>query len=705
MVSSRVHPFRLLSLIGICSLLLVAAMIALALQERVIDVRWVVSGDSVIATAEDGLPRVVTGISNSAGQITVLDADYLIRDPDALPTYADMNRFMAYQSELSELLQGPSAILVSRDFPDQTFSTRKRTLDELPFSLYFQLTCGVLAILITGGIWGYRPYLPSAQVFMLCGIGFMLVCFTMGVYSSRALALPEVIISNLVIINRFGVNLLTYGGAILLWLYPKHYSQFPFVSLTATFGFLVWVNETFQWFEWPLHAYFAHFFVISTLAIFAGALQWRNSRNQPLERAALRWLALSFLVCFTGIWLLFVLPIIFYTDLTLNLEVASLLVLCVFIGVALGISRYRLFDLDRWWLEAWVWFLSGLAVIVVDVLLIMLLNIGFLSSLALTVLVVGWLYFPLRQWLLSRLLVRKALPMQDLLPDIMTFMLKPHRIEEPDQFWLKLLNRSFSPIQVTRESDIRNAISIEDDGMVLSVPRVHLPGHYEVVGCQKGQRLFNSDDARQLDQLYQLLVFGEEQYRLRENSTERERNRIMRDLHDDVGAKLLTLIHRTPPEQAELARSALSTLRDTIYSLRPETQIPLQEFFEGQREEVVHRCESFGVELHWRFDEDKAYFIPAHLQINLSRILRELLTNALKHGSPTRISIHISCLQHRLSIEQEHDGIVSPVESWTDNNGMLNLKRRTSEINGYIEFRNIDSGLHVELALTLDDHG
>ena len=51
----------------------------------------------------------------------------------------------------------------------------------------------------------------------------------------------------------------------------------------------------------------------------------------------------------------------------------------------------------------------------------------------------------------------------------------------------------------------------------------------------------------------------------REQAASQERERIYSDLHDDLGAKLLSLVYRAEsPVQADLARAILQDLRDVV---------------------------------------------------------------------------------------------------------------------------------------------
>ena len=63
------------------------------------------------------------------------------------------------------------------------------------------------------------------------------------------------------------------------------------------------------------------------------------------------------------------------------------LVVTLYIGFALGILRYRLFQLERWWFMAWAWFLGGLAVLLVDVAVISASGLNQAEALALAVII------------------------------------------------------------------------------------------------------------------------------------------------------------------------------------------------------------------------------------------------------------------------------------------------------------------------------
>src|SRR5690606_31299584 len=110
-----------------------------------------------------------------------------------------------------------------------------------------------------------------------------------------------------------------------------------------------------------------------------------------------------------------------------------------------------------------------------------------------------------------------------------------------------------------------------------------------------------------------------------------ERQRIRRDIHDDMGAKLLTLLHTCPEHIHPQVRELLQTTRELVRALNshPVNASPASDSWYG---EAQQRCDAAGVELNWNHHNDALPQQPAaRTHVNLTRILREAVSNALKH--------------------------------------------------------------------------
>ena len=96
--------------------------------------------------------------------------------------------------------------------------------------------------------------------------------------------------------------------------------------------------------------------------------------------------------------------------------------------------------------------------------------------------------------------------------------------------------------------------------------------------------------------------------------------------------------------------------------------------------------------------------LSARQYVNLTRILRELLTNALKHAQPNSVWIALSGASDLL-ISFVHDGAVTDPQQWSWGRGQFNLATRAEEINGRLHFAATGEPgkqhLEVSLSVTL----
>ena len=106
----------------------------------------------------------------------------------------------------------------------------------------------------------------------------------------------------------------------------------------------------------------------------------------------------------------------------------------------------------------------------------------------------------------------------------------------------------FSPLSIRLHNSHQDSISVTKNGQVMRVPTLNGNSIYELSYNKRGTKLFGHQD-KNLAQF--IFTIARESIRLkqaREQSKTAERNRIMRDLHDNVSGKLLHLIHSADSE-------------------------------------------------------------------------------------------------------------------------------------------------------------
>lgn len=171
-----------------------------------------------------------------------------------------------------------------------------------------------------------------------------------------------------------------------------------------------------------------------------------------------------------------------------------------------------------------------------------------------------------------------------------------------------------------------------------------------------------------------------------EQVTEAERKRIAGDLHDDLGAKLLTIVHTSQSERiSTLARDALEEMRLSVRGLtgRP---MRLLDALGDWRAEIVMRLGQAGIETDWRHPTDETeQALTARIYVQTTRVLRESVSNIIKHSGASLCTVGCTFDEHEFSITVQDNGGGIPVESDAKldrGHGMASMKHRAKQLNG-----------------------
>jgi two-component system, NarL family, sensor histidine kinase UhpB len=170
-----------------------------------------------------------------------------------------------------------------------------------------------------------------------------------------------------------------------------------------------------------------------------------------------------------------------------------------------------------------------------------------------------------------------------------------------------------------------------------------------------------------------------------EQVTERERKRIAADLHDDLGAKLLTIVHTSESDRiSTLAREALEEMRLSVRGLtgRP---VRLADALGDWRAEIVSRLAQAGIEAEWTAPDDLPQTLSARAYVQTTRILREATSNIIKHSGASMCSVRCQVADgdFGLIVQDNGDGISSEADGRLDRGlGMATMKQRAKQLQG-----------------------
>lgn len=636
-------------------------------------------GDIIIGVSGDNEPDIHSLIDFRPGV-----------EPPSFATYSAHNAYLRAEDQIAGYIHPPDLRLHFLDGRTETIPvTESRPVLSLPKEFWLFNAFGLLAFTIGLAVYAVRPREIPAQWLLLSGVGFFVATLFNSAYLSRELAWPGDVFLTLSRMNNIGLGTMLVSLLALMTYFPRQFTRRSPAKIIVPIAVLLQANEWFQWYEWPLHTHYLPIFMLYLTGVLVAIHQWRLSRQNPIDRAALKWMLLAiFIIMGTGLAIYFV-PIAIMNQAIFPqwamVGIASLL----YIGFAFGIVRYRLFDVQRWWLRIWSWFLGGLSVVLMDVLLISLLNLQPILAMGVAVIFVGWIYFPARQLAFRRLTYQGDTGRSQLL-DQVERMAQAIPSRGANTQWQEILVEQFAPAGSEVSVVDRTDVHMEDHGAVLSVPMLQGAGTLRLTYPDSGRRLFSTSDTAYVQSLLQISRRIVRVHEAEIQAVRQERKRIVRDLHDDVGGHLLTLLRQAPSEHYEqLVRTSLNALREAMQAMEEESVRQLMDCLDDWKDELEKRAQMSGVSLQWQQDiADQKSLLSVRQAINISRILNESMTNALQHAHPDTVSVTIESTGDYLILIVKNNGLTAGQNRRDPKRGrgLHNMATRSRELGGDFSF-------------------
>jgi signal transduction histidine kinase len=192
---------------------------------------------------------------------------------------------------------------------------------------------------------------------------------------------------------------------------------------------------------------------------------------------------------------------------------------------------------------------------------------------------------------------------------------------------------------------------------------------------------------------------------VRAQATLAERERIYGDLHDDIGARLLGMIHSAEsPEQADRARAVLQDLRDVVTRSRG-TPGSLSDTLAEIRAETRQRLSEAGIELLWEINDDLPDpQLDTARSLHLHRIVREAISNVIRHARAGRVRVRTKAQGGKLLLDLTDDGGGREPASTSKGRGLDNMRERATELAGDIDWKpGTEGGTKVLLTMPLEE--
>jgi len=187
-------------------------------------------------------------------------------------------------------------------------------------------------------------------------------------------------------------------------------------------------------------------------------------------------------------------------------------------------------------------------------------------------------------------------------------------------------------------------------------------------------------------------------------SRREEREHMLADMHDGLGAQLATArlkLERgqmSQPELAEVLTECMADMHLMVDTLRDQDET-LARALADYRTRLERRLQDSDIRVSWRIKLDGAPKIAPKPLLQILRIIQEAINNALKHAQASEILVSARHVEgNGIDIRVEDDGIGIDANV-VGGRGLENLRRRAREVgaNLTIERRGPGGGTRVAL--------
>lgn len=229
----------------------------------------------------------------------------------------------------------------------------------------------------------------------------------------------------------------------------------------------------------------------------------------------------------------------------------------------------------------------------------------------------------------------------------------------------------------------------------------------------------NREERQRKDVLYRELLDAHKQLKQYMDEVNRlsvveERNRIARDLHDTIGHNMTALImqlqmaehlYKEDPSRAEeLLASAVGTAKDSLSGIREVVEtLRGEEAFRYSDDAIRHLAAEFsektGAAIHFDIMNGNGERNPS-AGMALYRIVQEALTNAVRHGKATEISVYIEYNPKEIRFHILDNGIGT--EEFKEGFGLKGIRERVEAFGGEVTIES-EKGFTVRGTLYLED--
>ena len=329
-----------------------------------------------------------------------------------------------------------------------------------------------------------------------------------------------------------------------------------------------------------------------------------------------------------------------------------------------------------------------------DLLFVAVFSFGPFTSLAVAVFVALAVYAGARQFILDHMLGRSLLTTERTFDHLYRAAREVQaRPQRHPQALAQLLRDLFEPLEMDRVDRCPAHARVLGSGSALVVPMqvagdgMPISAALQLRYAQRGKRLFTHDDARLADRVVEQLRRAMAYDQAVERGRHEERQRLAQDLHDDIGARLLTMMYQAPnPALQDYIRHTLQDLKTLTRGLAA-SEHRLSHAAAEWKADLSQRLSAAQAQLGWALSFDVDLLLSVAQWSALTRVLRELVSNSLYHGNATRIDVSLQFEGECLRLSVADDGRGRAPQAWAHGLGLGGVRKRVKLLGGQVAWR------------------
>jgi signal transduction histidine kinase len=331
-----------------------------------------------------------------------------------------------------------------------------------------------------------------------------------------------------------------------------------------------------------------------------------------------------------------------------------------------------------------------------DLLFAATFALGAFASLSLSVFFALAVYAGTRRWLLQPMSGQHVPGAERMFERLYRVLREVEaRPNDSAELLTRLLRDLFEPLQVQtlERPSARSRVLAEGSALLVPLPAIDAEhkrgagGSIVLRYAEGGKRMFSRDDARLTDRVVEQLRRAVAYDKAVERGRSEERARIAADLHDDIGARLLTLMYKAQsPEMEDYIRHTLKDLKTLTRGLASSDQ-RLSHATAEWKTDITQRLSAAQIELSWTFHFDRDIVLGVVQWSALTRVLRELVSNAIQHSCATHLEVTASLEGGQLRLSLADDGIGRNPQGWSHGLGLGGVRKRVKLLGGDVQWR------------------